>query len=152
MAKRNSTEDKLTALRALESAPLSGEGEKLLREALASRNRELVARGASVARELELNRFCGEMAEAFAYLIENPAKDKGCLAKCALVETLEEMTGIGIDYRRPGEWAVAVDEEHAVSGLGIANDFPLARRCKQVLETLNDHAAAQNLAELAAAT
>ncbi len=31
----------------------------------------------------------------------------------ALVETLEEMTGIGIDYRRPGEWAVAVDEEHA---------------------------------------
>ena len=31
----------------------------------------------------------------------------------ALVETLEEMTGIGIDYRRPGEWAVAVDEAHA---------------------------------------
>ena len=52
MAKRNSTEDKLTALRALESAPLSGEGEKILREELASRKRELL-RGASVARELE---------------------------------------------------------------------------------------------------
>lgn len=38
----------------------------------------------------------------------------------ALVETLEEMTGIAIDYRRPGEWAVAVDEEHALEEDAIA--------------------------------
>ncbi len=38
----------------------------------------------------------------------------------ALVETLEEMTGIGIDYRRPGEWAVAVDEEHALEEDAVA--------------------------------
>lgn len=38
----------------------------------------------------------------------------------SLVETLEEMTGIGIDYRRPGEWAVAVDEEHALEEDAIA--------------------------------
>ncbi|MCC7022235.1 MAG: FAD-dependent oxidoreductase [Thermomicrobiales bacterium] len=31
----------------------------------------------------------------------------------ALVMELEERTGIGIDYRRPGEWAIAVDAEHA---------------------------------------
>jgi glycine oxidase len=39
----------------------------------------------------------------------------------ALVETLEEMTGIGIDYRRPGEWAVAVDEEHALEEDAVAD-------------------------------
>lgn len=30
-----------------------------------------------------------------------------------LAAELEERTGIGIDYRRPGEWAIAVDAEHA---------------------------------------
>lgn len=39
----------------------------------------------------------------------------------ALVETLEAMTGIGIDYRRPGEWAVAVDEEHALEEDAVAD-------------------------------
>ena len=39
----------------------------------------------------------------------------------SLVETLEEMTGIGIDYRRPGEWAVAVDEEHALQEDAVAD-------------------------------
>ena len=31
----------------------------------------------------------------------------------ALVAELEERTGLAIDYRRPGEWVIAVDEEHA---------------------------------------
>ena len=125
MAKRNSTEDKLTALRALESAPLSGEGEKLLREALASRNRELVARGASVARELELNRFCGEMAEAFAYLIENPAKDKGCLAKCALVETLD-----ALEYDDDGLYASGLRHVQMEPVWGGREDTAAALRVK----------------------
>lgn len=31
----------------------------------------------------------------------------------ALVEELERRTGLGIEYHRPGEWAIAVDEERA---------------------------------------
>ncbi len=45
-----------------------------------------------------------------------------------------------------------VDAEHAASGMGIANDFPLSRRCKSVLATLAEVESAEKLAELAAAT
>jgi glycine oxidase len=38
----------------------------------------------------------------------------------ALVEELEEQTGIGIEYRRPGEWSIAVDEEHAAKERAVA--------------------------------
>ena len=32
-----------------------------------------------------------------------------------LVEELEARTGLGIEYRRPGEWSIAVDEEYAAA-------------------------------------
>lgn len=35
------------------------------------------------------------------------------------------------------EMVKKVDAEHSESGLGVANDFPLSRRCKQILEHLN---------------
>lgn len=38
----------------------------------------------------------------------------------ALVDELEERTGIGIEYRRPGEWSIAVDEEHAARQRAVA--------------------------------
>ena len=38
----------------------------------------------------------------------------------ALVAELEERTGLAIDYRRPGEWVIAVDEEHAEAERAIA--------------------------------
>lgn len=37
-----------------------------------------------------------------------------------LVEELEARTGLGIEYRRPGEWAIAVDEEHAAAERKVA--------------------------------
>jgi serine/threonine-protein kinase len=45
-----------------------------------------------------------------------------------------------------------VDAEHAASGLGVANDFPLVRRCKQVLASFAEKSAAEKPAPLAAAT
>jgi glycine oxidase len=38
----------------------------------------------------------------------------------ALVAELEERTGLAIDYRRPGEWVIAADEEHAEAERGVA--------------------------------
>lgn len=49
------------------------------------------------------------------------------------------------------ELVKTVDAEHAASGMGVANDFPLARCCKQVLSTLAVDETAENSAELAAA-
>lgn len=42
-----------------------------------------------------------------------------------------------------------VDAEHCESGLGVVNDFPLSRRCKQILASLK---VPENSAQLAAAT
>lgn len=38
----------------------------------------------------------------------------------ALVEELEARTGLGIEYRRPGEWAIAVDAEHDAAERKVA--------------------------------
>jgi glycine oxidase len=38
----------------------------------------------------------------------------------SLVAELEERTGLAIDYRRPGEWVIAVDEEHAEAERAVA--------------------------------
>jgi len=37
-----------------------------------------------------------------------------------LVEELEARTGLGIEYRRPGEWSIAVDEEYAAAERKVA--------------------------------
>jgi serine/threonine-protein kinase len=48
------------------------------------------------------------------------------------------------------ELVAKVDAEHAASGMGIANDFPLARRCQQILASLQPPAE-ENSAVVAAA-
>ncbi|MCA9880965.1 MAG: FAD-dependent oxidoreductase [Thermomicrobiales bacterium] len=91
---------------------------------------ELARRGMPVTL-VERGRIGGEASWASAGIISLPHRpwqlpervELGRLsleAYPALVETLEEMTGIGIDYRRPGEWAVAVDEEHALEEDAVA--------------------------------
>lgn len=40
-----------------------------------------------------------------------------------------------------------VDSEHAASGLGVVNDFPLSRRCKQILSSLKGGTANPDLHE-----
>ena len=48
----------------------------------------------------------------------------------ALVAELEERTGLGIDYRRPGEWVVAVDDEHAEAERAVA-ETPRSPECSR---------------------
>ena len=78
---------------------------------------ELARRGMSVTL-VERGRIGGEASWASAGIISLPHRpwqlpervELGRIsleAYPALVETLEEMTGIGIYYRRAGEWAVA---------------------------------------------
>lgn len=91
---------------------------------------ELAKRGMPVSL-IERGRIGGEASWASAGIISLPHRPWQLAQRVelgrisleiypALVETLEEMTGIGIDYRRPGEWAVAVDEEHALEEDAVA--------------------------------
>lgn len=84
---------------------------------------ELARRGVEVTL-IERGRVGGEASWASAGIISLPHRpwtlpERVELGRISLevypelVSTLEDATGIGIDYRRPGEWAIAVDEEHA---------------------------------------
>jgi glycine oxidase len=84
---------------------------------------ELAKRGAPVTL-VERGRVGGEASWASAGIISLPTRpwftpERVALGQISLerypglVEELEERTGLGIEYRRPGEWAIAVDQEHA---------------------------------------
>jgi glycine oxidase len=84
---------------------------------------ELAKRGLPVTL-IERGRVGGEASWASAGIISLPHRpwtkpERVELGRISLeryptlVDELEERTGIGIDYRRPGEWAIAVDDEHA---------------------------------------
>jgi glycine oxidase len=112
---------------------------------------ELAKRGAQVTL-IERGRIGGEASAASAGIISLPSRpwfspERIELGRIslerypALVDELEERTGIGIDYRRPGEWAIAVDEQHAEAedavaawqlGMGLTvEDVPVAEARKR---------------------
>lgn len=91
---------------------------------------ELAKRGVPVTL-IERGRIGGEASWASAGVISLPTRpwftpERIELGKISLerypelVAELEERTGLGIDYRRPGEWAIAVDEERAAAEETIA--------------------------------
>lgn len=91
---------------------------------------ELAKRGAKVTL-IERGRIGGEASGASAGIISLPTRpwfsperiELGQISLeryPALVAELEERTGIGIDYRRPGEWSIAVDEAHAEAEDAVA--------------------------------
>ncbi|MGH2617253.1 MAG: NAD(P)/FAD-dependent oxidoreductase [Thermomicrobiales bacterium] len=91
---------------------------------------ELAQRGVPVTL-VERGRIGGEASWASAGIISLPTRpwfkpERVALGQIslerypALVAELEERTGIGIDYRRPGEWVIAVDEEHAEAEDAVA--------------------------------
>jgi glycine oxidase len=92
---------------------------------------ELAKRGVAVTL-IERGRIGGEASWASAGIISLPNRpwftpqriELGLISLArypALVEELEERTGLGIEYRRPGEWVIAVDEERAQAERGIAD-------------------------------
>jgi glycine oxidase len=91
---------------------------------------ELARRGVPVTL-VERGRVGGEASWASAGIISLPTRpwftpERVALGQIslemypAMVEELEERTGLGIEYRRPGEWAIAVDEEHAEAERAVA--------------------------------
>ena len=91
---------------------------------------ELARRGVSVTL-VERGRIGGEASWASAGIVSLPSRpwmkpERVELGRIslerypALVAELEERTGLAIDYRRPGEWVIAVDEEHAEAARDVA--------------------------------
>lgn len=91
---------------------------------------ELAKRGVPVTL-VELGRVGGEASWASAGIISLPTRpwftpERVALGQISLerypglVDELEERTGLGIEYRRPGEWAIAVDTEHADAERAVA--------------------------------
>src|SRR5918998_5916558 len=91
---------------------------------------ELAKRGVPVTL-VERGRIGGEASWASAGVISLPSRpwvkpERVELGRISLelypglVVELEERTGLGIDYRRPGEWVIAVDDEHAQAERTVA--------------------------------
>lgn len=91
---------------------------------------ELAQRGMEVTL-VERGRIGGEASWASAGVISLPSRpwvtpERVELGRISLelypplVEELEARTGLGIEYRRPGEWSIAVDEEHAAAERKVA--------------------------------
>jgi glycine oxidase len=91
---------------------------------------ELARRGVRVTL-VERGHIGGEASWASAGIISLPSRpwtrrervELGLLSLKqypALVEELEQRTGLSIDYRRPGEWLVAMDEEQAEADRKVA--------------------------------
>lgn len=96
MKKRQSTEDKLAALRSLEKAPLTQEALKTLRSHLAGANNIIVAKAVKIVGDRSIADMTPLLLNIFERFLKNPLKkDPGCLAKEAVIEALEN-----IDYAK----------------------------------------------------
>jgi hypothetical protein len=92
MAKRASTEDKLAVLRELGQEPISEGTRKALEKALKGANNILVAEAAKVVGKLGMEELIPDLLKAFDRFLDNPLKrDKGCLAKEAIIEALDNL-------------------------------------------------------------
>ena len=92
MAKRISIEDKLAKLRELERATLSTNIIKELSKALSGANNVLVARAAQVVEKRNVTDLIPNLVAAFDRFMSKPTKaDKGCLAKMAIIEALDNL-------------------------------------------------------------
>lgn len=92
MAKRTSTEEKLSAIRELGQEPITEDTRKALVKALRGANNILVAEAAKVVGKLSMEELIPDLLKAFDRFLDNPLKrDKGCLAKEAIIEALDKL-------------------------------------------------------------
>jgi hypothetical protein len=92
MTKRASTEEKLLVLRKLGQAPPTEGTRKALVKTLAGANNILVAEAAKVVGKLCMEALIPNLLKAFDRLLDNPLKrDKGCLAKEAIIGVLDDL-------------------------------------------------------------
>ncbi len=92
MAKRPSLEDRLAEIDALRAQPDAEATAVSLRHALGLKNSFIVARAAELTGEFELRELSDAMVSAFNRLIDTGYEaDKGCRAKTAVVDALQNM-------------------------------------------------------------
>ncbi len=92
MARRGSTEEILSGLRQLGKVPITPEAIEELRKNLSGSNHILAAEAARIAGNHTITDLIPDLLTAFARFMENPTKtDKGCLAKEAIAEALDEL-------------------------------------------------------------
>lgn len=92
MAKRASTKEKLSALRELSKKPITEGTRKALVKALTGANNILVAEAAKVIGKLGMEELIPDLLKAFDRFLDNPLKrDKGCLAKEAIIDALDSL-------------------------------------------------------------
>ena len=92
MAKRQSVDDKLSAIRRLRDQDPSPELTADLRKALADRSNLVVAAAATIAGDRRLVELAAPLEAAFPRFMEDPEKtDKLCRAKLAIIQALDKL-------------------------------------------------------------
>lgn len=92
MPKRVSTEEALAAIHAIREAPDGCEPARDLAPFLRHKSNHVVAAAAATAERLESAALAPDLVEAFARLMQNPAKlDPGCKGMIAIVQALVQM-------------------------------------------------------------
>jgi hypothetical protein len=89
--RKDPVEDKRSRLNEARESPGSKESLAILRKGLSDRVSIVVARAAELAGELCGTALVPEMSAAFHRFLSDPSKDKGCLAKTAIVEALTRL-------------------------------------------------------------
>jgi HEAT repeat protein len=92
MAKRQTIQEKIDAIAALELAPFSPKITAQLRKALSSANNTLVAAASRITEKRNLEDLIPDLVTGFDRFMSNPLKtDRGCLAKTAIVRALNTL-------------------------------------------------------------
>lgn len=95
--KRQTLEDELNALVAADVR--TPEGRKQLDVALSSERQRVVARAATLIRERHVDGFESQLVQTFdRFLIDGAKTDSGCVAKVALIETLDALESSDAEF------------------------------------------------------
>ncbi|MGH9323863.1 MAG: hypothetical protein ACRD3V_28765, partial [Vicinamibacteria bacterium] len=89
--KKDPVEERRSRLNAAREAPGSAASFEVLRKGLSDKVQVVVARAAEMASELGLVSLSPEMIAAFDRFLLDPGKDKGCIAKTAILEALVKL-------------------------------------------------------------
>jgi HEAT repeat protein len=89
MAKRLSIDDRIDALAKLRRGPSTPEAIQAVKAGLTDKSNLVVAKAATVARELSMTMLTADLVAAFNRFIDDPSQDKGCAALTAAVQALQ---------------------------------------------------------------
>ena len=133
MAKKESTQEQLAKLEKLRTGPLSDEAILILQKSLTSSNNAVVAKASRLIAEHGFSDLSPQLVKAFARFMDKPErKDKACLAKTAIIETLDQLGYRDTDIFRQGTRHVQLEpifggHEDTAANLRAQSALALAR-------------------------